>query len=172
MLRTEGLGLYRVADLPSVSRDTLGSFELVLLAEISSGSPLSPNQVGMFEDFLKDGGALIALRPPPELAEPIFGVRPTGRSIRDGYVKFDTQTSIGRGLEDIPLQYHGEADAYEVVGSDTRVVATLYQDSSTPTRFPAAAQRGRAVFFAYNLAKSVVLLRQGDPSTANQEHDG
>jgi hypothetical protein len=172
MLRTEGLGMYNVTDLPSVSHGTLNSFELILLAEISRAYPLSPNLVGMLEDFLKSGGALIAIRPPSELAEPIFGVKSTGKSIGEGYVKFDTQTSIGRGLGGVPLQYHGEADAYEVVSGETQVVATLHQDSSKPTSFPAVAQRGRAVIFAYNLAKSVVLLRQGDPSTASQEHDG
>ena len=57
-------------------------------------------------------------------------------------------------------------------------LATLYSNATTATSNPAVTLRsfgtngGQAVAFAYDLARSVVYTRQGNPAWAGQERDG
>src|SRR4029453_1741654 len=55
-------------------------------------------------------------------------------------------------------------------------IATLYSNATTATVNPAATTRtvgnGRAVAFTYDLAKSVIYTRQGNPAWSGQERDG
>jgi hypothetical protein len=57
-------------------------------------------------------------------------------------------------------------------------VATLYADPSTATANPAVTLRsvgasgGQAAAFTFDLARSVVLTRQGNPAWVNQDRDG
>ena len=74
------------------------------------------------------------------------------------------------------MQFHGTADLYASNGAE--VVATLYSDATTPTANPAVTLRsvgsngGQAAAFTYDLARSVVYTRQGNPEWAGQERDG
>ena len=74
------------------------------------------------------------------------------------------------------LQFHGTADRYTLNGAST--VATLYSDAATATSNPAVSLRdvgtggGQAAAFAYDLARSVVYTRQGNPAWAGQKRDG
>src|SRR6185436_16149562 len=69
---------------------------------------------------------------------------------------------------------HGTADEYTT--SAGNVVATLYADSTHATAFPAVtlttAGSGKAAAFTYDLAKSIIQTRQGNPAWAAQERDG
>jgi hypothetical protein len=73
------------------------------------------------------------------------------------------------------MQYHDTADRYALAGATA--VATLYSDASTATASPAVTLRdagangGQAAAFTYDLARSVVETRQGDPARAGQERD-
>ena len=59
-----------------------------------------------------------------------------------------------------------------------RAVATLYSNATTATANPAVTLRsvgsngGQAAAFTYDLARSVVYTRQGNPAWAGQERDG
>ncbi|MBU1675704.1 fibronectin type III domain-containing protein, partial [bacterium] len=72
--------------------------------------------------------------------------------------------------------YHGPAELYDLAGAAT--VATLYADATTPTSHPAVTLRdvgaagGQFAVFAYDLARSAVLTRQGNPDWAAQDRDG
>ena len=74
------------------------------------------------------------------------------------------------------MQFHGTADRYTPNGAAT--VATLYSDATTATSNPAVtlnsvgSNGGQAAAFTYDLARSVVLTRQGNPALAGQERDG
>ena len=74
------------------------------------------------------------------------------------------------------MQFHGTADNYTLNGATA--VATLYSSSTTATTNPAVTLRsvgsngGQAAAFTYDLARSVVYTRQGNPSWAGQERDG
>jgi hypothetical protein len=72
------------------------------------------------------------------------------------------------------MQFHGTADLFTLNGATS--VATLYSNASTSTSFPAVAIRnvgaGQAAAFTYDLAKSVVYTRQGNPAWSGQKRDG
>ncbi|MEI9808756.1 MAG: hypothetical protein WDO16_13350 [Bacteroidota bacterium] len=57
-------------------------------------------------------------------------------------------------------------------------LATLYSNASTATAYPAVTTRtvgangGVAVAFTYDLAKSIIYTRQGNPAWAGQKRDG
>ena len=73
------------------------------------------------------------------------------------------------------IQFHGTGDAYLPAGAAT--VATLYSDANTATPYPAVTNTsvgingGHAAAFTYDLARSVVYSRQGNPAWAGQERD-
>src|SRR6185312_4792724 len=69
------------------------------------------------------------------------------------------------------------ADRY-TADSGTQTIATLFSDANTSTPNPAVTLRsvgpngGQAAAFTYDLARSVVYTRQGNPAWAGQERDG
>ena len=73
------------------------------------------------------------------------------------------------------MQFHGTADRW--TGAVARSVATLYSDAASSTGAPAVTlhevgtQGGQAASFAYDLARSVVQTRQGNPAWDGIEHD-
>jgi hypothetical protein len=74
------------------------------------------------------------------------------------------------------IQFHGTADLY--IPSGATSVATLYSNATIPTANPAVTltnvglNGGQAAAFAYDLARSIVYTRQGNPAWAGQERDG
>ena len=74
------------------------------------------------------------------------------------------------------MQFHGTADRYTLTGATA--VATLYSNAIDRDDGPGrhAAHRrhdgGQAAAFTYDLARSVVYTRQGNPAWAGQERDG
>jgi hypothetical protein len=74
------------------------------------------------------------------------------------------------------MQFKGTADRYTLNGATP--VATLYSTASTATANPAVTLRsvgvlgGQAAAFTYDLARSVVYMRQGNPAWEGQERDG
>ena len=88
----------------------------------------------------------------------------------------DTSSGPGVGIIDQTMQFHGSADRYLLAGATA--LATLYSNASTATVNPAVTLRsvgsrgGQAAAFTYDLARSVVYTRQGNPAWAGQERDG
>jgi hypothetical protein len=84
--------------------------------------------------------------------------------------------SAGNTLSVGTMQFHGAADRYTL--ADASTVATLYADATTATPSPAVTVRsigalgGQAAAFTYDLARSVIYTRQGNPAWAGQERDG
>lgn len=74
------------------------------------------------------------------------------------------------------MQFHGTADRYSLGSASS--LATLYSSPSNVTPNPAVTLRnvgsngGQAAAFTYDLARSIVYTRQGNPSWAGQERDG
>ena len=75
-----------------------------------------------------------------------------------------------------PIQFHGTADVYTLAGASA--LATIYSNAGTATPNPAVTLRsvgasgGQAAAFTYDLARSVVYTRQGNPEWSGQERDG
>ncbi|MBP8283328.1 MAG: Ig-like domain-containing protein, partial [Chromatiaceae bacterium] len=171
ILRTEGLNEFSVMDIGSITAVTLSAYDVVILAPAT----LSADQVTMFGDWVNAGGNLIAMRPAPQLAS-LLGLTAAGSTLSDRYLLVDTSKAPGAGIVGQSMQFHGTADLYTLNGASS--VATLYADATTVTPNPAVTVRsvggtgGQAAAFAYDLATSIVEMRQGNPAWATEERDG
>ena len=171
ILRAEGLNAFSVADASTVTATTLNGYDVVILA----ARTLTAAQVTAYSDWVTGGGNLVAMRPDAQLAG-LLGLTSAGSTLANGYLKVDTTTRAGNGIVGETIQYHGTADRYTLAGA--RAIAQLYSNATTATTNPAVTLRslgtqgGEAAAFTYDLARSVVLTRQGNPSWAGQERDG
>jgi hypothetical protein len=169
ILRAEGLNAFRVARLDALDPDYLSRFDVVLL----SAGPLEADQVGLLQDYVTGGGGLIAMQPDPQLAA-ILGVSFTGGQAERGYLRVNPDHRAGQGITTDPIQFHSAADVVRLDGAE--VVAWLNSDAGTATGAPLVtlhtAGAGKAALWAFDLALSVALTRQGNPAQAHQERDG
>ncbi len=170
ILTAEGLPFTTIG-LPLVTSGLLSSFDVVVLGE----TQLTDAQTQMLTSWVLGGGNLVAFRPDKRLM-PLLGLNDAGGTVRDGYVLTDTSSAPGAGIVNQTIQFHGTADRY--VTSSARTVATLYSGAATPTPNPAltinavGANGGQAAAFTYDLSRSIVLTRQGNPAWIGQERDG
>ncbi len=129
----------------------------------------------MLGDWVAAGGDLIAMRPDKQLAG-LLGLTDTGTTLANAYMRVDASRQPGAGIVSQTMQFHGAADRYALNGATS--VADLYSSASAATTAPAVTMRsvgangGRAAAFTYDLARSVVYTRQGNPAWAGQERDG
>lgn len=171
ILRAEGINCFRVVSIDQMTSEVLANHKVVLLAALS----LSAQQGATLTSWVEGGGSLLAMRPDQSLAS-LLGIEPMQRSLVEGYLKVDATCPPGVGITNRVMQFHGVADCYRVVDAD--VVAELFADSDTPTIFPAVTTRslgesgGRAAAFTYDLARSVVYTRQGNPAWVGKNRDG
>ena len=171
ILKTEGFNEFTLDSLTSgrVTASYLKKFDIVILAEAQIDLPVQR----MLLKFVKNGGNLIAFSPDPALAE-LFGIVPAGGNITEGYIRIDTTTAQGKGLTGEALRFHGKADKNTV--NTAEIIAKLHDDPSAGSAFPAVVSniygKGRSAAFLYNLPKSIVTMRQGNPQLAGKETDG
>jgi hypothetical protein len=171
ILRAEGLNAFAVRDISAVDATTLNGFDVAILGEMT----LTPAQVTTLSNWVIAGGNLIAMRPDPQLA-PLLGLTAGATTRGDAYLKVDASKAPGAGIAGETMQYHGTANNWTPNGATS--VATLYSDAATATANPAVTLRdvgssgGQAAAFTYDLARSIVYTRQGNPAWAGQERDG
>lgn len=172
MLRAEGLNEFRAEDISLVTPTELNNYDVVILGNI-----FIPNQatVDMFTNWVTNqGGKLIAFKPHPLLA-PLFGITPTGGTLSNKYLQINA-SGPGFGIVNQTMQYHSDADLYTLNGATA--LAMLYSDAATATTNPAVttinvgANGGKAIAFTFDLARSIVYTRQGNPAWVGQKRDG
>jgi hypothetical protein len=171
LLATEGLNEFQIAELKTLTPSLLAGSDVVVLPHLA----LSAAQADLFTQYVKSGGLLIAFRPDTKLAN-LFGVKPLSSSLADAWLRIDTASTIGAGLARESLKFHGAADLYAL--TTARPDALLYRTTTAGTMSPAFAVnfygQGKAMFFAFDLTESIVLMRQGNPAWAGypNDHDG
>jgi hypothetical protein len=171
ILRTEGFSEFAVSDISSISSAMLASYDIVILGDMS----LTPEQVAMFNDWVNAGGHLIAMRPDKKLAG-LLGLSDQSSTLANAFLLVNTSSGPGAGIVDQTIQYHGTADLYGMNGAIT--IATLYSGATTSSPNPAVTLNrvgpngGQAAAFTYDLARSIVYTRQGNPAWAGQMRDG
>ncbi len=171
MLRAEGLNEFNVLDISAVDANVLLNYDVVILGEVA----VDASQATLFSDFVDAGGTFIAFKPDSDL-ETLLGITNAGGSLSDQYLLINTGHPMGEGLVNETIQFHSAANQYNLNGAVS--LATLYSNATTATAFPAATLRevgangGKAVAFAYDLPKSIVYTRQGNPAWAGQKRDG
>lgn len=171
ILRAEGLNEFLAMDISQVNSTVLSNYDVVVLGEM----PLSSANVTMFTNWVNAGGRLIAFKPDAQL-NTLMGLTATGTPLDDQYLLVNTASGPGAGIVNQTIQYHGSANRYNLNGATT--IATLYSSATTATTSPAISMRnvgsngGVAVAFAFDLARSIVYTRQGNPAQAGTETDG
>jgi len=169
ILRAEGVNYYHLADTTSLNLDLIRQYDIVILAE----SLLNTSQVEMLEAYVARGGRLVCMKPPKTL-ETVFGVERIGGALSEAYLKAELGHPASKGINPSTMQFHGTADLYELAGAEP--VAWLYTDRDTPSANPAITMNrfgeGFAVAFAFDLSRSIALMRQGNPELANKDIDG
>ncbi|MDQ1386331.1 MAG: large repetitive protein, partial [Actinomycetota bacterium] len=171
ILRAEGLNEFRVTDISTVTAGVLANYDVVVLGQMA----LTAAQKTMFTNWVNAGGKFVAMRPDAQLSG-LLGIASTGGNVSNAYMQIDTTKSPGQGITGATMQFHGTADDYALFGASK--LATLYSDANTATNFPAVTLRavgssgGQAAAFTYDLARSVVYTRQGNPAWSGQERDG
>jgi hypothetical protein len=169
ILRAEGLNCFHTANLSTLQPDSLQRYEVVILAETS----LNAAQREMFSAYVSRGGRLVSMRPAEGL-ESVFGVERSAGVFLEGYLKTDPAHPAAAGINPSSMQIHGESHLFTLAGAQP--LAWLYADRDTPTENPAitfnAFGAGLAVAYAFDLAKSIALMRQGNPKLIDQDNDG
>ncbi|MGN6615702.1 MAG: DUF4082 domain-containing protein, partial [Ilyomonas sp.] len=171
ILRAQGLNEFKALDISETNSTVLGSYDVVVLGEMT----LTSAQVTIFTDWVNAGGTLITFRPDSKLSS-LLGITATGSTLADKYLLVNTTSGPGKGIVNQTIQYHGTADIYTLNGATA--LATLYSAANTATTNPAVTSRnvgsngGVAVAFTYDLAKSIIYTRQGNPAWAGQKRDG
>ena len=173
ILLAEGLNEFALKDISSVDSGTLAKDDVILLGEAA----LTVEQATLLANWVNAGGSLIAMRPDKQLGG-LLGLNDASSTLTNAYLRVDTTSSQGAGIVGQPIQFHGTADLY-TLGSAAGL-ATLYDTAQTPTanNNPAVTLRsvgsngGQAAAFTFDLARSVVYTRQGNPAWSGQNRDG
>jgi len=169
ILRTEGLNEFLATDISRLDSSLLAQHDLVLLGDLA----LTDAQAVAIAQWVRDGGNLIAMRPDRRLAS-LLGLVEEGGVLNDGYVKVTGQAGPWAGIARRSMQFHGSADLYRLDGATA--LADLYRSRDERTSYPAVTLhkigRGQAAAFAYDLARSVVYTRQGNPAWSGQARSG
>ena len=169
ILHAEGLNELATADIAQLTSTLLNGYRVVVLGE----QTLTTAQVTLLTNWVQAGGNLIAMRPDAKLAT-LLGLGTKGGTLSDAYLLINTASAPGNGLVNQTMQFHGAADLYSTGGAT--VVATLYNTATASAGAAAVTMitsgAGTAAAFTYDLAKSVVFTRQGNPAWVGQERDG
>jgi hypothetical protein len=171
ILLTEGLNEFAVADISSISGASLAPYDVVILGE----SALTPAQINDLSHWVNAGGKLIAMRPDKQLAG-LLGLTDAGSTLSEGYLLVNTAAGPGVGIVNQTMQFHGTAHRYTLSGAAS--VATLYSNAVSATANPAVTLRsvgpngGQAAAFTFDLARSIVCTRQGNPAWSGEARDG
>jgi hypothetical protein len=171
ILLAEGLNEFSLGDTSSITSVTLAQYDAAILGQVA----LTVAQVNTLSNWVAGGGKLIAMRPDKQLAG-LLGLVDAGTTLSEGYLLVNTNAVPGAGIVGQTIQFHGTADGY-TLGSAASL-ATLYSNAQTATALPAVTLRsvgtngGQAAAFTFDLARSIVYTRQGNPAWSGQSRDG
>ncbi len=170
ILRAEGFTAFAQLDVDDLLATDLSLYVTMIVGSIN----LSTAQVDHIINWVEAGGNLILMRPEADLHE-LAGVTVSGTQ-GDGYLSIASTTREGAGLVHETIQYHGTADLYSAASGD--IIASLHTGSTTPAIEPAVILRtvgtagGQVATFAFDLARSVIYSRQGNPANAGLDVNG
>ncbi len=174
ILRNEGFNAFSVTDINLVSEQTLNSADITLLGE----TPVDASKVTLLNNWVNQGGNLIVMRPDKNNQQltDLIGLIASGTTRSDQYVQVNTSIEPGKGIVGETIQFHGPADPYTLKnGAASLATLCTSADAGSCAANPALTLRsvgpngGQVAAFTYDLAKSIVYTRQGDPQWANLE---
>ena len=126
-------------------------------------------------NWVNGGGNLIALRPDKQLAG-LLGLTDAGLDASNAYLQVDTTTAAGRGHRrpDDPVPRHGRPLHAQRRHGDRDALLERDHGDANPavTLRSVGANGGQAAAFTFDLNRSIVYTRQGNPAWAGQDRDG
>ncbi|BCX02942.1 MAG: hypothetical protein KatS3mg053_0880 [Candidatus Roseilinea sp.] len=168
ILRAEGVLGFRELPLSRLTWQLMRAGQIVLLGE----GPITLAQHEMLQRHVIRGGGLVVMRPYSYLHDLLGAVRVAGET-DNGYLVVDEHVAT-QGIDSGPLQFHAPADHYQV--RDAQVLAWLCDGLGHRSNYPALTMRkvgrGLVAMWAFDLARSIVYTRQGNPAWINQDRDG
>ena len=172
ILRAEGLNWYQIEEMGGQDLAYLASFGLVILTHCFA----RPDEIAALLEFVHLGGRLVVFRPSVRLGQAL-GLYPRFVAQKEGYVRIEASHPAGKGLCSQSFQFHGMADHWGMPeGTPLTAAAWLQSERDAPSTTPALIVGpwgdGQVAIFAYDLAATVALLRQGDPALANALSSG
>lgn len=174
ILKAEGLNMSTAVAAQNLTAEVLAERRVVLLVS----SLLSAAAITALEDWVRGGGLLIAMQPQGPVLQMMGLRRAQPEALRHAYLLANPTLEMSRGVVGETLRIHAPVHRYAPLdaGDPPVSVAQLYQDATTPLPSPAIALRrigqGYGAAFAFDLARSVALTRQGNPLWAGKERDG
>lgn len=171
ILRAEGLNEFTVKDISNITAAELNNYDVVVLGEV----PVTAAQATLFSDWVTAGGTFISFKPASTLST-LLGITPATGTLANQYLLINTASGAGKGIVNETIQFHGAADLYTLNGATS--IATLYSNATTATTYPAVTNRtvgsngGQAVAFTFDLSRSIVYTRQGNPDWEGMSRDG
>ncbi len=163
ILRSEGLLGWQSTALAQLEPGLLAAFPLVIL----SPGPLDAAQADQLRTYVSGGGHLLAICPDPRLAD-LCGVRFLGATALGDYLRRTAAAPLDPQADPGPLQVHGRYERMALAGAEVLATSSGGDPLVTLHRFG----QGQVALWAFDLARCVALLRQGNPQWAGQERDG
>ena len=172
ILRAEGLNEFVATDISNLTPGLLAAHDIVVLGE----GPQTAKQAQDLGNWVQQGGNLIAMRPDPKLFG-LLGIEAAGGNLANGYLAVGSGNAGWRRAR----RRRRSSSTEPLTGTrrtEPKRSPRLYSDESTETSNPALTVRnvgpngGSAAAFSFDLARSVVYTRQGNPAWAGQERDG
>jgi hypothetical protein len=126
------------------------------------GGELSPAWIDGLDAFVRRGGLLVAVAPGAALLDR-FG-------IEEGGALAATGVHLAHRTDESPLRLHVEGRRWTPAPGAV-VEATFAGDIAAPAAVRIAYGDGQAVLWAFDVARNVALIRQGNPAWADTNRD-
>ena len=182
ILQAEGLNAFANVALEDLTEADLAGRAVVLLDSARLPPPLNATLLR----WVTAGGLLIVMRPGMELRQSLGLPRVVDNALDSALLLPDERDPISIGLSRAAFQIHGPVDQiHEPVGQilagagvshATRGLATLAGAAGDPIAWQtvtwAKVGQGHVASFAFDLARSIILTRQGSPLWIDEERDG
>lgn len=165
ILQAEGLNAFASTPLDALSDGNLAGRKVVLL----DSATLPEDLTEPLTAWVREGGLLIAMQPSPRLATAL-GLPPVSGDPQElSLLLADATSDVSRGITRAPLQAHGSLALFDTEGAQT-----LLRPAGGPKGAATLVAQGQGFVagFGFDLARSVVLSRQGNPLWIDEDRDG
>lgn len=164
ILAAEGLNAFQMGRLPAIAEAPLEWYDTILLSE----GPVRNDEAERLAHFVAQGGNLIAMRPDGAVAA-LCGLQSAGGEIANGYIQVKGPHPVTGGITPELMQFHGTARRYRLAAGSEVCSITSARDERQgyPGVVVSQAGKGNTGAWAFDLARSIVLMRQGNPALAD-----
>ncbi|RRR70136.1 MAG: hypothetical protein EI684_13790 [Candidatus Viridilinea halotolerans] len=163
ILRTEGFLSLRRLPLAALDGQALARVQVVLLG----AGRLHTSALTLLREFVAGGGVLVGFQADAQLDD-LFGIHHVGTTLPGDYLRVLANHPALAGFASTPLQVHGPCSRFDLNGATPLATNLAGAPLVAWQRFDA----GQTLYWGYDLARCVALLRQGNPDRAGQERDG